>query len=529
MEAVKALETITQKIEREGGNIAESYSDWLLLGFACASFDAQGGESYYHRLSKGSGKYTEKATSEQYRYCLAHGKDKPQNIGLILKLAAKGGYYLRDERRQTAPHPLATTAPPTQAKAINYPSELVRAIASLADTEDQQTAMLTSLAALTGAVLPSVTFRYDGRHQHLQLYYCLCAPPASGKSCLTHVAALMNEIQEEHERHNAQAREDYRRERKAAKPQDRDEITPPPLLTLRLPADTSTAALLATLRDNKGGGIMWESELDTLTRNFKGEYGNFSDSLRKNWHGETISSNRKKDRELIHLANPWFALVTSGTPDQIAPFFGSADNGLFSRFLWGTLPLSLEWRDMFTQDDKTGQTLDLARHFAEFAKWGASAPPTFITFTAEHQRELNSSYTLAQSDLYALFGDDFISITRRTALAQLRMAAAFTALGNWERGATDLRQSCSLEAWGWAKKLATLSLISASTIYGYLETKDGGKREARRESIFTALPPQFSAKEMPQEVSKSAAYRLIAAWEREGRIKRVAPAIWAKN
>lgn len=527
MEALKALETLTQKIEREGGNIAESYRDWLLLGYACASFDAWGGRDYYHRLSKGSGKYTEEETNVQYAYCLKAGKDRPQNIGLILKLAAKAGFWLRDTRRERPTNYAAPTPPQPTPQPAEFPSQLVRAVAGLAEDEDQQTAMLTSLAALVGAVLPSVTFRYDGRQQHLQLYYCLCAPAASGKSCISHVAALMNDTQESYERRNSEARQDYKRKRREAKPQDRDEIAPPPLLTLRLPADTSTAALLATLRDNGGGGIMWESELDTLTRNFKGEYGNFSDALRKNWHSETISSNRKKDRELINLAEPWFALVTSGTPDQIAPFFGSADNGLFSRFLWGTLPLSLEWRNMFLAEDKGGQTADLSRYFAEFAAAAKSAYPQRVKFTPQQEAELNANYTDAQADLYDLFGGDFVAVCRRTALAQLRIAAAFTALGAWERQEGGGVLTCSPSAWQWAAKLARASLVACCSIYPLLGSKEGGKREQRREGILAALPPQFTAKEFPEGVSKSAAYRLLALWEDEGRIVRT-PQGWRK-
>lgn len=525
MDALKALETLTQKIEREGGNIAETYQDWLLLGFACASFDPWGGKSYFHRLSRGSGKYSEQATEEQYAYCLKAGRDRPQNIGLILKLAAKAGYWLRDERRAT-PTPLPSPSP-SPSPAPSYPAELVRAIAQLAETEDQRTAMLTALGCLIGSACPNVTFKYDGRAQHLQLYYCLTAPAASGKSCLQHVAALMADVQEEYERRNSDARNEFKRKRREAKPQERDDITPPPLLTLRLPADTSTAALLATLRDNNGGGIMWESELDTLTRNFKGEYGNFSDALRKNWHSETISSNRKKDRELINLAAPWFSLVTSGTPDQIAPFFGSADNGLFSRFLWGTLPVSLEWRNMFLAEDKGGQTADLARHFSEFFNWQRSAPPSWVSFTAPQQQDLNTTYLTAQQDLYELFGGDFVAVCRRTALAQLRLAAAFTALGSWERGEGGGKLACTAEAWQLAAHLARLSLVACTSIYPLLAHKEGNKREERREGIFAALPPSFTAKEFPQGVSKSAAYRLLALWEREGRILRT-PQGWRK-
>ena len=81
-----------------------------------------------------------------------------------------------------------------------------------------------------------------------------------------------------------------------------------------MPANSSATAMCQTLFENDGVGLMFETEGYTLASTFKSEHGNYSDALRKAFHHESISYNRRKDREFVELKTPRLSAVLSGTP-----------------------------------------------------------------------------------------------------------------------------------------------------------------------------------------------------------------------
>jgi hypothetical protein len=91
------------------------------------------------------------------------------------------------------------------------------------------------------------------------------------------------------------------------------------------------------LNDNKGIGLIFETEGDTLAQTFRSEHGNYSDGFRKAFHHEIISYNHRKDREYVELETPRLSALLSGTPKQVSTLIPNAENGLFSRFIF-TLP-----------------------------------------------------------------------------------------------------------------------------------------------------------------------------------------------
>ncbi|MDR2823921.1 MAG: DUF3987 domain-containing protein, partial [Prevotellaceae bacterium] len=130
----------------------------------------------------------------------------------------------------------------------------------------------------------------------------------------------------------------------------------PPLRMLIIPANNSATGLFQILNDNKGVGLLFEIEGDTLAQTFKSEHGNYSDGFRKAFHHETISYNRRKDREYVELEMPRLSALLSGTPKQVSALIPNAENGLFSRFIFYYMNILPVWKDVFTGDDS--QTLD---------------------------------------------------------------------------------------------------------------------------------------------------------------------------
>ncbi|MGE5518870.1 MAG: DUF3987 domain-containing protein, partial [Candidatus Dadabacteria bacterium] len=55
----------------------------------------------------------------------------------------------------------------------------------------------------------------------------------------------------------------------------------PPRIMLFIPANNSATGFLKVLNDSYQRGIIFETEGDTVSKTFKTEYGDFSDSFRK--------------------------------------------------------------------------------------------------------------------------------------------------------------------------------------------------------------------------------------------------------
>lgn len=531
------LDRLVKQLETGAGNIAESYHDWLICAFVCASYDSVGGREYFHRISRLSAKYKSSDCDKQYDACLKSGAKNAPTLAPLLALSAQNGFLLKDTFpargvpsgvatyvRPSTPPPPPPPAPKFNVKGFPILQEIEKLIGN---ADVLPSAYLSWLVGLS-SIAPKLFINYQGQTQHCTLYFCCVAPPASGKSELGKIGHMFDSVQEKLMQQSSDLWQEYKEQRKQAKASDRDEIPVPPLYTLFLPADTSTAALMKTLKDNDGNGLMWESELDTLTRNMKSEFGNFNDILRNNWGGETIKSNRKKDREFITITSPHFSLFCSGTPQQVPNFFGSAENGLFSRFLFSVLPLSLQWHSQFDVIPSTSQVNDIALRLRDFNSWANSC---LVTFSDKQKREHEKVWDTLSRETYEISGDEIIPCVRRHALSQLRMAALLTLYQTWEnRWKTGENKMCppsslvcSSDAWGLALELAKYSLSATLNTHSLLlspKHTNATKKEEERERIFSALPPVFALADLPASLSQSTKYRFLDMWRTAGRIEK---------
>lgn len=212
---------------------------------------------------------------------------------------------------------------------------------------------------------------------------------------------------------------------------DAEQPQEPPLQTLFIPANSSATSVYQVLNDNKGIGLMFETEGDTLANTFKSDYGNFSDSFRKAFHHETISYNRRKDREFVELAKPRLSALLSGTPRQILSLIPDAENGLFSRFVFYYMNVRLEWINVFAEAENG--TLDY--HFQQFGNQFyqiyqilKSSEPIKFSFTKTQQNEFNAYFDEVQRQYSALFGLDIVASVRRLGLITYRIAMILSVL-----------------------------------------------------------------------------------------------------
>lgn len=507
-------------IAARGVNICESYADWLAVGFSCASYGEQA-RGEFHALSRVSAKYKEQECDAQFAACLRSVKDS-QNASAVLALAGQQGVKLTDILRKSS----STGSPSARvSRDLRISAEFLAAFPALAEVSVLASSpslllpVLWSFAVGASAVASGVRILYGGRVQPVHLYYCLCAPAASGKSVLSEVAKCFGSWHRARRERSVDEWTRYQEELKAASAADRQLIKEPPLYTGFLPSDTTTAALLATIRDNGGGGLMWESELDTILRSFKSELGSYSDVLRNNYHGEPIRSNRKTQRQIIELEDTHVACVVSGTPRQVGQFFRSSENGLLSRFAFGMLPPSLEWRSQWEGKDTTQVVASVGAAVASLGAWSERCPCR-VGFSPSQKRQLDTEWASWQEVYYSMFGDVVLPIVRRLALMQVRLAAVLSLL---QRGAQLCeRVQASAEAWQLAAMMCEGAADDACAVLSLLPDEESreGRKARERSAVLAQLPQVFSVEQLPASLSTASKYRWCAVWEKEGLITK---------
>ncbi|MBO5013438.1 MAG: DUF3987 domain-containing protein [Paludibacteraceae bacterium] len=99
-----------------------------------------------------------------------------------------------------------------------------------------------------------------------------------------------------------------------------------------IPANSSASALLKMMDEYDGRGIVFATEMDTLTQTLRAAYGQFGDIVRCIFEHETVSQLRRQNNEFIEIRSPRIAMLLSGTPNQVSPLLRNRENGLMSRF-----------------------------------------------------------------------------------------------------------------------------------------------------------------------------------------------------
>lgn len=536
---LKLLGWISREIEERHTNIAESYSDWLLCGFVCAQF-GESGRSAYHSISSQSTKYRQSDTDKQFDNCVKSGRIH-LGISPLFSLCKREGlvftsiYPRREggEKKKSVVNECCTIQLPLQndnrdkEKKEDFISLLnkwacLSELVSITTDDFLLYPVVVSFLVGASAIVPNLSFVYGARKNKCHLYYCLIAPPASGKSVINDVRKCFSKWHNVLRDESNRAWANYKEERKNAPKEQKEDIPQPPLRTLFLPADTSTSALLATIRDMNGGGLMWESELDTLTRNFKSEHGNFSDILRNNFHSEPITSNRKKDREFIEIETPHMSFIVTGTPAQLSRFFGDGENGLFSRFLFGFLPASLTWVDQWTAENNEEIINSVGDYVLQLAN-RAQSHVCSVVFSSEQKKEHTRFFTQLQEDYYALYGGLAISQVRRAALIHLRLASILEYMMSMEQqnGGGDIIE-CSSNSWTLAKMIIEDALCNAVVTSSLLPSSDEKKtaKQKEQEEILASLPASFTLVDLPSTLSQATKYRWVKAWTDKGIIQK---------
>lgn len=250
------------------------------------------------------------------------------------------------------------------------------------------------------------------------------------------------------------------------------------------------------LKENNEKGLILETEGDTLAQTFKSEHGNYSDGFRKTFHHETISYNRRKDKEFIELVSPQLSALLSGTPKQVSSLIPNAENGLFSRFMFYFMNLRPIWKDVFAGDDE--QPLEhkfdvYGKEFLDINLFLRQQPVRFrFAFSSSQQKAFNAYFEQTQLQYLELCGDDYVGSIRRLGLIAFRLAMIMTALRIIDTGEVSSVLVCNESDFNTVMEIVKVLVLHAAYIFEQLP-KDTATPQAlnHKRQLLDALPTEF--------------------------------------
>ena len=377
---------------------------------------------------------------------------------------------------------------------------LLHAITSNADSPEDADLLLLGSLTVFSACIPNVYGVYGQHEVYPNLFLFVTAKASAGKGRLSLCRRLVEPIHQMMRQQCKAEQEDYKLKlaqyNASSDKAHEEKPEEPPLRTLIIPANNSATGLFQLLKENNEKGLIFETEGDTLAQTFKSEHGNYSDGFRKAFHHETISYNRRKDREFVELAKPQLSALLSGTPRQISSLIPNAENGLFSRFMFYFMNLRPIWKDVFAGDDE--QPLEhkfdvYGKEFLDFNLFLRQQPVRFrFAFSITQQKAFNAYFEQTQLQYLELCGEDYVGSIRRLGLIAFRLAMIMTALRIIDTGEVSSVLICNDSDFNTVMEIVKVLVLHAAYIFEQLPKDTTTQQPSNhKRQLLDALPSEF--------------------------------------
>ena len=396
----------------------------------------------------------------------------------------------------------------------NLPPILLESCQVFKENREKDVFLTGALAILSGC-LPNVSGVYSGSVVYPNLFSFILAPAASGKGALKYSKALADSYHDRVITESVEAKKIYREEleaygllKKKNKLETKDEEPlEPKFKVVYIPANTSNARVIQHLDWNDGKGIICETEADTLGQTFKNEWGSYSDMLRKSFHHEKISISRKTEGEFVEVNEPQLSVALSGTPKQVYNIIASAEDGLFSRFIFYVFKTDAFWLD----PSPKGNPINLSRYFVDQSKDVLK----MVEFFEKDEMKFHLSETqwdrfnpifssfLQQTNFFV--SEDALSVVKRLALILYRIAMIFTAIRKYKSLDYKTDIYCSDIDFETALTLVHVYIKHSIFMFENLPKNEESsvfKSGSNKQLFFDALPNEFQRKEAIEIASK---------------------------
>jgi hypothetical protein len=294
---------------------------------------------------------------------------------------------------------------------------------------------------------------YSGSVIYPSLFSFILAPAASGKGALKFAKALADKY---HDKTLAESIDDKKRYQECSAAYkmlkekgklERGQEMPqaPKFRVVYIPANTSNAKIVQHLDCNEGKGIICETEADTLGQTFKTEWGSYSDMLRKSFHHEKISVSRKTDGEFTEVNNPQLSVALSGTPKQVFSIIASAEDGLFSRFIFYVFKTEAVWLDPSPKGNPVNLTdyfTTQSRHVLKLVEY-YERDEMILHLTDEQWDKFNPIFSSYIHQINTFVSEDALSVVKRLGLILYRFCMIFSAIRKYEANDYQKEVYCS--------------------------------------------------------------------------------------
>ncbi len=333
--------------------------------------------------------------------------------------------------------------------------DLIKELTDQFEGREKDVILISTIGVLS-SVVPNVYGIYHRHKVFSNIYTMILAPPASGKGVMVFSRKLVEKI-------DAKIIRDSKKEIEKA---DKNKI--PGLQVKIIPGNISSSDMYDKIKNAHYGGLIFESEADTINTIMKQDFGDFSDVLRKAFHHETLSISRKMERQFDKIKRPKLSVVLSGTPDQLKPFIKSTSNGLFSRILYYYFTEIDEWKDVFQESETNIEELFIKSGDVIYEMYGElfkRSEEVKFSFTSE-QRKL---FNLKMKEIYEKVVKEkdlnFVANVKRQGLILFRIAMTLSVIRKWQAIENSNTLFCEDDDFAIVESLMEPLIIQAYTVF----------------------------------------------------------------
>lgn len=338
---------------------------------------------------------------------------------------------------------------PTDSIFNALPELLKTGVDTLKDQTDKEVFLYGALACIS-SVMPNVFGSYSGRKVYPNLYVYILGNAGVGKGKLEFARRLVLPIH-------------LRRQELT----DNNE-------NLIIAANTSSSKAIRDLDSNGGDGLFFETEGDTMANAFKSDTGDYSDTFRKGFHHEPVSLSRITDNLKIYISEPRISAVLSSTFGQLLSLVPSAENGLFSRFLFHEVEPTDEFINPFDRQKRTYEKVfdDLGNKFFDMYECLKLQEPISFDLHTQHEEFFVMAFSKWKREIRELisqrsdFGQyDLDGSIHRLGLICFRLAMILTIIRRFETDNIESEMICSDEDFYTAFRLVEIAKNNAISVY----------------------------------------------------------------
>jgi hypothetical protein len=379
--------------------------------------------------------------------------------------------------------------------------EFLKHITQVATTKEERDILLLGSLVTLSVAFPKLIGKYGDNPVNTNLFIFISAKASAGKGILIHCRKLVEPI---HLALRNQAKimkqqfEVDMQEYNANKSKDANTEKPqkPPQKMLFIPANNSATGFLEILGDSDKRGLIFETEGDTLAKAFKSDYGDFSDGFRNAFQHEPISYYRRTDKEYVEIDRPCLSALLSGTPKQITTLIPSAENGLFSRFMFYVMNMKLIWKDVFASKTENGLDVHfekLGNEFFSLYQTLQANPDVHFSLTPSQQLQFNQFFEKMQTLYVNIQEEEIISSVRRLGLIAYRIMMIFSALRIMEDGEITTNLYCNDTDFQNTLDMITILVKHSSYVYSQIAQETyKPKPKHKKEQFLENLPYHFN-------------------------------------